>query len=88
MSSPYLVANSVTVEGLASITKRNWPKLQQLDLSSNKFGDEGIPYLKAFPNLKKLYLGGCGISTKGLQLLSELEFPNLAYLGLGKIVDN
>ena len=78
----------MTAEGLASITNRKWVRLQWLDLSYNKIGDEGICHLQAFPYLQALFLFGCGISGKGVQFLSQLEFPDLNVLGLGKNVDN
>ena len=55
----------------------------------NQIGDEGIPHLHSFPQLKKLYLWTCDISAKGVEALSKLSFsPQLQILVLGRIVDN
>ena len=53
----------------------------------NPIGNEAIPHLRSFPQVKILTLARCGISANGLEALSQLSFvPKLEKLIFGRKV--
>ena len=55
----------------------------------NPIGDEAIPHLRSFPQLKTLWLPNCGLTAKGVEAISEISFaPHLEGICLGRIVDS
>ena len=57
------------------------------NLGYNEIGDEAIIFLHQFPALQELYLHDARITGKGIEILSEGDFPHLRQLWLGnKIV--
>ena len=51
--------NRITLKGIHSLVAGNWTNLIHLDLSSNRFGNEGLKYLSraTLNNLATLELG-------------------------------
>ena len=50
----------------------------------NNIGNEGVKPLSKFINLTELNLKNCGIGEKGVEWLSEMAFPSLSNLEIGK----
>ena len=76
--------NSITKKGVEVLSKGKFPYISRLDLGTtvdneafNKIGDEGIVFLHKFPTLKRIGLRNTNITGKGVQTLSEGNFPSL-----------
>ena len=85
---------SLSSLGVKELSKLEFvPHLQRLQLRRifnyseyNQIGDEGVRHLEKFASLTYLELGTCGISGKGVEWLSEMEFPELQTLGLSTTI--
>ena len=47
---------------MAYLKERKWDTLIELNLTSNKIGDEGVEQFSSFVGIKKLILEDCGIT--------------------------
>ena len=80
-----LSENKITgTDILELLIQGNWPKLNHLNLSSNKIGDEGIKLLVQgnWPKLDHLSLFSNEISDEGIQRIIEGNWPFLKTLDL------
>ena len=73
----------MTGKGVQALSKCEFPYLLELSLSNkvgniddNKIGNEVRP-LHKFQNLKYLSLIGVGLTHKGVEILSQGDFPHL-----------
>ena len=78
--------NRITAEGIAEFARADWlPSLQHLDLTRNRFGDDGAKYL-ATSNVrpKSLELNHCSIGNAGaIALAASPVLSHVETLGLG-----
>ena len=89
-----LMGNKIKKKGVQCLSEGEFPHLEFLYLSKkvdilgfNEIGDEAILFLHRFPQLKVLGLQQTGLTGKGIQILSEGNFPHLFDLGIGKNSD-
>ncbi|CAK8693856.1 unnamed protein product [Clavelina lepadiformis] len=62
----------VEVKSLSEVIEHLPQPIDEIDLSGNKFGDDGALLLsKCLHNIRRLYVGGCNIGDVGVKSLSE-----------------
>ena len=78
---------------MQALSKCEFPHLYELWLS-NKVDNIGHNYIRdevrplhKFQKLELLYLTGVGLTHKGLEILSEGDFPHLSTLCIGNKID-
>ena len=76
--------NNLTRKGVEILSQGNFPHMMRLDFGKkvndsahNDIADEGIVFLHKFPTLKRIGLRNTSITGKGVQALSEGNFPSL-----------
>ena len=74
--------NELENDNKSEIGRWMWETIEELNLSGNAIESDWIPgtFLKLFPNLRRLYLSGNGISS--LEMLDEMELKRLESIDL------
>ena len=84
----YLQRDPIDGSGLQFLHSKKGPPLRILNVSSTRFGDKGMPYLKGLDTLEELIADDCGITDQALlQHLKGLSHLRKLSLGLNKISD-
>ena len=58
--------NEIQSEGIAILEGKPWDNLEELNISHNPIGDEGVKCFSQFTNIIKLQLENCSLTSSGI----------------------
>ncbi len=83
-----LQKDPINGSGLQFLNSKKGPPLKVLNVTSTRFGEKGMPYLKGLDTLEELIANDCGITDQTLfQNLKGMSHLRKLHLGLNNISD-